>query len=73
MILFKTALKLVYKSWVNSTGDMEFYLRNLLDSEKKSPWNEYVVRWNRRNKIEKTNGYTCIPKERKGTQTAYFF
>jgi len=52
---------------------MEFFLGNLLDSEKKSPWNEYVVRWNRRNKIEKTNGYTCIPKERKGTQTAYFF
>ena len=50
---------------------MEFFLGNLLDSEKKSPWNEYVVRWNRRNKIEKTNGYTCIPKERKGTQTAY--
>ena len=51
---------------------MEFFLRSLLDSEKKSPWNEYLVRRNRRNKIENTNRYSCVPKEGKSTEITCF-
>lgn len=49
-----------------------FFSPSLLDSEKNTPWNEYLVRWNRRNKIENTNGYSCIPKEGKSTEITCF-